>query len=560
MVWQYLLYMFSFIQVIYLGKISLKYCEECNLPVLKDRCSCGNIAKEVKITPPGDVRPSFEFDREMIKKKLIEEFGDFYLPENTILNTIPSIDRSDEVIIDGKVAGIFYYDIFCKKFYFQPRPWYMSLLEIKKGYVIVDKGAEEAILKTSNLMAPGIVEIDGEIKKGDEVVILNKERQVIATGKARMNADEMKRGMAVKVRWRGKEKGERKKETGWKKVIEENISVIEEMEKKAISFIEKIVNKYAIPKSVSFSGGKDSLATLLLTMESGYDFPMLFIDTGLEFEETKKHVHEVVDKYGINLIEESAGNIFWESIDFFGPPARDYRWCCKTCKLGVAGKAIRKNFGSSVLSFIGQRRYESFGREKHGSVWGNPWVHGQIGASPIQNWSAMHVWLYLFNKKVKWNKLYEEGFSRIGCWLCPACNLAEFEIKKHEKWNEFNEFLVKFSKRNELPEEWISLGLWRWRKKPKWFDKNYEIKMEREYAIEGNEERINNFMKILGEKRNEEIVKDLIYRAINCVGCGVCVSKCEQGAIYIKDGKAWINDKCIHCLKCMEECPVIVFR
>ncbi|MBC7080868.1 MAG: phosphoadenosine phosphosulfate reductase family protein [Thermoplasmatales archaeon] len=547
--------------MIYLGKIPLKYCEDCNLPVLKERCSCGSVAKEVKITPPGDVRPSFDFDREMIKKKIIEEFGDYYLPENTILNAIPSIDRSDEVIIDGKVAGIFYYDIFYKKFYFQPRPWYMSLLEIKKGYVIADRGAEEAILKTSNLMAPGIVEIDGNVRKGDEVVILNKEGEVIATGKARMNADEMKRGMAIKVRWRGKEeKCERKEENGWKKIIEENGDVIEETEKKAISFIEKIANRYNIPKSVSFSGGKDSLATLLLAMEGGYDFPMLFIDTGLEFDETKRHVHEVADKFGINLIEESAGNIFWESIDFFGPPARDYRWCCKTCKLGVAGRAIRKNFGSSVLSFIGQRRYESFGREKHGSIWKNPWVHGQIGASPIQNWSAMHVWLYLFNKKVKWNKLYEEGFSRIGCWLCPACDLAEFEIKKHERWDDFNEFLIKFSKKNNLPEEWISLGLWRWREKPKWFDKPYEIKMEREYVIEGNEERIKNFMKMLGEKRNEETVKDLIYRAINCVGCGICVSKCEQGAIYLKDGKAWVNDKCIHCLKCMEECPVIVFR
>ena len=546
--------------MIYLGKISLKYCDECNLPILKERCSCGNIAKEVRLTPPGDVRPSFDFDRKMIKKKITEEFGDFYLPENTILNSIPSIDRSDEVIIDGRVAGIFYYDIFCGKFFFQPRPWYASLLEVNKGYVIVDKGAEDAILKTSNLMSPGIVEIDGEIKKGDELVIFNKEGEVIATGKARMDADEMERGMAVKVRWRGIEKSERKKERGWKEVIEENADVIEEMERKAFSFIEKVVNAYNMPKSVSFSGGKDSLATLLLVMESGHEFPMLFIDTGLEFEETKKHVYEVADNYGINLIEESAGDIFWQCLDFFGPPARDYRWCCKTCKLGGAAKTIRKNFGSGVLSFIGQRRYESFGREKHGSIWKNPWVEGQIGASPIQQWNAMHVWLYLFNKKAKWNRLYEEGFSRIGCWLCPACDLAEFEIKKHEKWDDFNEFLINFSKKNNLPEEWLSLGLWRWRKTPKWAGKSYEIKMERGYKVEGNEDRIKNFMRILGERKDDEIAKDLIYRAINCVGCGVCISKCKQGAIYLKDGKAWINDKCIHCLDCMEECPVIVFR
>ncbi|HHO57056.1 MAG TPA: 4Fe-4S dicluster domain-containing protein, partial [Thermoplasmatales archaeon] len=58
----------------------------------------------------------------------------------------------------------------------------------------------------------------------------------------------------------------------------------------------------------------------------------------------------------------------------------------------------------------------------------------------------------------------------------------------------------------------------------------------------------------------ETLVRDIIYRGIECVGCGVCVAKCPQNAIYMKDGKAWIGESCIHCLQCMDECPVIVFR
>ena len=570
--------------MIRLGKLALYYCEECNIPLLKSKCSCGKEAVHVKLTPPGDVRPAFEYDKKIVSETIREQFGSCYMPRVMLMNSVPAIDKSDEIIIDGKVAGLFYYDIFSKKFYFQSRPWYASLLEVKKGYVIADKGAEKAILKNSNLMAPGVKDVDGEVKRGDEVVVLNEDGEVIATGKAFMDAEEMNgRGMAVKIRWRGKEKAEKKEGKSWKDVIKENEDVIRSIQGRAVTFIKNIIEKYRLPSVVSFSGGKDSLATLLLTLDAGYEMPLLFIDTGLEFEETIKHVHEIVDAYGLQLIEGKAGRKFWDSLPFFGPPARDFRWCCKTCKLGVASQLIKENFAGGILSFIGQRRYESFNRAKHGKVWKNPWVHGQIGASPIQNWTALHIWLYLFMKKARWNKLYEQGFARIGCWLCPACDMAEFELKKHRDWQIFNESLITFSKKHALPKEWIDLGLWRWRRKPKWSPVDYVIEEKREYNIEGNEKRIENFLGILGEVKkrgkkyvvnevkieigreikassNEKVIKDIIYRAINCVGCGVCISKCNSNAIYIKNGKAWINEHCIHCMQCMDECPVIVFK
>lgn len=574
--------------MIHLGKIALYHCKECNIPLVKKRCSCGEIAQKVQITPPGDVRPAFEFDKKLIRETIEKQFGSYYLPEVILLNNAPGVDRNDEVIIDGRVAGIFYYDIWKKEFKFQPRPWYASLLNIKKNYVIADKGAVDAILKTANLMAPGVKKADEEIKKGDEVIVLNEDGEVIATGRAWMDGKDMrgKRGMAVKIRWRGIEKAEKGKKVSWKKVIEANKDAIYSIVGNEEKFIENVTKKYNLPSAISFSGGKDSLATLLILLDAGYEMPLLFLNTGLEFDETVKHVYEVADKYGLELLEGKAGNKFWQAIDFFGPPARDYRWCCKTCKLGVAAKLIKENFPNGILSFIGQRRYESERRAEHGKIWKNPWVEGQIGASPIQNWTSLHVWLYLFLKKAKWNVLYEQGFHRIGCWLCPASDMAEFMLKKHKDWDKFNEKLNEFAKKHKLPEEWLSLGLWRWRNPPKWSGIKYEIKERREYKIKGNELRIENFLQILGDvrknkngyeidginvkikenklevfpKEKEEIVKDLIYRAINCVGCNICYAKCKQNAIFMKNGKAFIGHNCIHCLQCMNECPVIVYK
>lgn len=571
--------------MIRLGKIALKYCSECNLPLLKGKCSCGNIAEEVKITPPGDVRPAFEFDKKLIKKTVENQFGSALLPDVVLLNSTPAIDRDDEVIINGKVAGNLYYDIYQKKFKFHPRPWYARMLKIKKRYVVADSGAIPSILKTSNLMSPGVREADGEIMAGDDVVVMDENDCVIATGKARMNGEEMgrSRGMAVKIKWRKTKNEERGKKITWDKVIKENEGVIYSMVGSEEKFVENVIEKYNLPYAVSFSGGKDSLATLLILLSAGYEPPLLFLNTGLEFDETIENVYQISDKFGLELMEERAENKFWESIDFFGIPARDYRWCCKTCKLGVASLLIKKNFKNGVLSFIGQRRYESQSRERHGKIWKNPWVNGQIGVSPIQNWTALHVWLYLFMEKARWNALYEEGLSRIGCWLCPASDLAEFKLKRHYKWDIFEEKLKEFSIKHNLPNEWIELGLWRWRKPPKWSNVSYEIRRE-EKSLKMDVKRIENFLKLMGKvekigenlynvggikieigekikaEREEKIFNEIMERALNCVGCGVCVAKCSKNAIYIKDRKAWIGDGCVGCLECMNECPVLIFK
>ncbi|MDL5502208.1 MAG: phosphoadenosine phosphosulfate reductase family protein, partial [Candidatus Methanoperedens sp.] len=99
---------------------------------------------------------------------------------------------------------------------------------------------------------------------------------------------------------------------------------------------------------------------------------------------------------------------------------------CKVCKLGAITKVIEQNYENGCLTFIGQRKYESQIRADSEHIWKNPSVGNQIGATPIQNWTALHVWLYLFWKKAKHNPLYEEGFDRIGCWLCPSASMADF--------------------------------------------------------------------------------------------------------------------------------------
>ena len=223
-----------------------------------------------------------------------------------------------------------------------------------------------------------------------------------------------------------------------------------------------------LPVMVSLSGGKDSLAVLLLVLEAGFDPTLLFLNTGLEFPETIENVKVTAQEYALDLVIADAGDAFWNNVSQFGPPAKDFRWCCKVCKLGPTARTIMETYPDGVLSFIGQRAYESTQRAKKPRVWENPWVPGQVGASPIQYWTALHIWLYLFWKKADYNPLYELGFARIGCWLCPASDQADYLeiLKVHPEGERWKGFLETYAREKGFTQEWLDYGLWKWKKPP----------------------------------------------------------------------------------------------
>ncbi|MGA1821893.1 MAG: phosphoadenosine phosphosulfate reductase family protein, partial [Thermoplasmatota archaeon] len=349
-----------------------------------------------------------------------------------------------------------------------------------RGYVEADEGAIPYILQGSNLLSPGVMDADPGIEPGDEVLVIDRNGKVIGAGSARKRGSDMigTRGPAVKMRWASDPeddipKTELKRSGGdwqgiWERVVEINKPHLDAKAGRSISFIRNLIREREIPYAVSFSGGKDSLATLLLVMEAGYRPPLLFVDTGIEFPETVSYVHETADRYELELIEERPVSGFFENLPRFGPPGRDFRWCCKSSKLGPMTRIINGRFPGGVLTFIGQRRYESSGRKEKGSVWKNPWVPMQTGASPVQNWTALEVWLYIFRSGAPYNGLYEQGFNRIGCWLCPSTDMAERELIGRTAVDpaEWDSALEKERKRRNLPDEWIRYGFHRFKRLP----------------------------------------------------------------------------------------------
>ena len=620
---------------VFLGKAYIHWCEECNVPLIGD--SCAVHGKEgvfrLNITPPGDLRFAFDKDIEFIRSVFREHYGvdlgELFGGKIVLLNKTPGEDDVYEIILDGYVFGWVRFDPL--ELRWKPGLKVEGAIALWKRFgksmrkwIIVDEGAVEPILNGSNLLPVGIIEAEPSIRRGDDVILISEEGEVIATGIAKKDYEGLanrERGTGVKVRRQKSVNYRDGKKATMEDVLRANSIELEKKVAEARRFMRKTANRYSdLPVAVAFSGGKDSLAVLGLALEefSEEGFTVFFNNTGIEFPETVEYVEELrkeLEPKGVKFIVADAGYAFWRAIHVFSPPGRDYRWCCKVTKLGPITMAIKENYPKGVLMFVGQRKYESIKRFKQPRVWRNPWVPNERGASPIFHWRALEVWLYIFSRKLKYNPLYEDRLDRIGCFLCPSASLAEIYTLKEEKpelWGKWEKELKRWQKRFKMPDEWITYGFWRWKKLSKgekaiarelgvdmpeersWEPVKVEIRengegYELEFNTVLNKKRLLEVAPILGEvgvegdvvragdvefltgtriarAPNEEEAWNAYYlvkRAYECVGCGVCVGKCPEGALSIdpRSRKIVVNPGlCTHCRECMDVCPLLKIK
>ncbi len=499
-----------------LGKIHLKWCKNCNVPVLDKKCGiCGSDTYNVKLTPPADARPSFKEDIRMINNILKNQYGireDIFKNKIVLLNKIPGKDYMKEIILDGMVFGILKYDD--EKNNWSVLPTVEGSRRIinaggNKKIIVIKKEVVPFILKKhASVLRPGVVYASEDMEKNDDVIILvenekdkekDKEKDekkdkdykkytckknnfkginVLGVGRARMNYNEitnLEKGMVAKVRHaETPKKANYLKETGnfeesIKKMIEANENAIDKFESNSVGFMRNTIkDRTNKPPVVAYSGGKDSLVVLLLALKAfeneDIKFDVLFTDTGLELDETLKNISDVEKRYNISIIKAKSDD-FWKKLEEYGPPGRDYRWCSEVCKMKPLEKIINTKYPNGCLTFVGLRKYESMNRSKKPRIWQSPHIKKQMLSAPILNWSAMHVWIYLFKNNAPYNKLYEKCFDRVGCYMCPAMELGEIELIKKlypELWKKWEDFLIDYAKRNNLDDEWVRSG-WRWK-------------------------------------------------------------------------------------------------
>ena len=136
-----------------------------------------------------------------------------------------------------------------------------------------------------SVLRPGLDFIDDAVRKGDEVFILAKKRECIGVGRAKAGAEEaraLQKGQVVRNRRNVASTIVPGKAT-WEDAVRSNAGIIAQYEGEAVRFVKDVAAAYLLQPTISYSGGKDSLATLLVVRKALGNVPLLFADTGLEF-------------------------------------------------------------------------------------------------------------------------------------------------------------------------------------------------------------------------------------------------------------------------------------
>jgi len=455
----------------YGSRAQLFWCDRCNVPLIGRSCGrCGQDGREVELSPPGDVRLALEGTKRRLRFLFLRQFGvQQLIPDVAILNKTSGEDRADEIIVEGRRIALLSYDIQKSDYELTLRIDGARMLAGMSPKKLVTLKKAEGHMKGKYLPRDAIESFDRGIKSGDEVVI--QMGKFIGCGSAKVDAGELRNSdKGVKVRDFSQAGMLTHGRRAWTKdLIKANTQHLMAKKAKAEHEIRESMESHPLPLSVSFSGGKDSLVVLDLVSSITRDFAAVFIDTGLEHPRTKDYVTTLAQERGLRLITAEAGDAFDDNLPAFGPPAKDFRWCCKVCKLAPASKIVEERFPSGTLTVEGNRRLESFSRAYTELVQQNPFVPGQTIVNPIRDWTALDVWLYIIWRGLKYNPLYDEDIERVGCWMCPsslASECAEIARMSPELARTWDAKLREWASENSLPEEFIKYGFWRWKQLP----------------------------------------------------------------------------------------------
>ena len=172
---------------------------------------------------------------------------------------------------------------------------------------------------------------------------------------------------------------------------------------------------------LAYSGGKDSNCILELAKMAGVKYRPVYNVTTIDAPELVRYIKTDHPEVEFNRPRVSMMTRMVERTN--GPPTRLSRWCCEEYK---------ERGGKGMVKVIGVRAAESPRRK---ALWHTvmPQQKNGISVCPILYWADADVWEFHRLRTLTYCKLYDEGFSRLGCVGCPLAGVDNMK-KEFARW------------------------------------------------------------------------------------------------------------------------------
>ena len=208
---------------------------------------------------------------------------------------------------------------------------------------------------------------------------------------------------------------------------------------------------------LAFSGGKDSVVIKALADMAGVKYDAHYQITSVDPPELVQFV-KTFDDVSLDRQHYKDGTpiTMWNLIPKKKmPPFRQARYCCEKLKESsgegrfvITGVRKAESTARSHRAGLETAEKKSYTRDMYDPD--NPnrelihicQTHAQRVLNPIIDWTTAEVWEFINKYNIPYCKLYDEGFTRLGCIGCPMAGQKERK-RQFELYPKFKQAYIR---------------------------------------------------------------------------------------------------------------------
>jgi phosphoadenosine phosphosulfate reductase len=193
----------------------------------------------------------------------------------------------------------------------------------------------------------------------------------------------------------------------------------------ALEVLEWAYNHYQEEIIYACSFGVEGLVLIDLIAQVNPEALVIFLDTGLHFDQTYELIEKVKDRYPkLNIVKQKPVLTIHEQAETYGNELwkRDPNTCCELRKIIPLNEVLKQK--KAWIS--GLRREQSITRRNIEFI-NRDHRFRSIKICPLIHWTWEEIWRYVHKFQLPYNTLHDQGYPSIGCAPCtsPVFNIHD---------------------------------------------------------------------------------------------------------------------------------------